>query len=175
MYTNQNNNGSYPYDAEIRSFGGGGAPNQGGFPEGGEPIYPGLGGNPYGEVVRPGGFGSSPNLPAVTGGTGAGTGSGGIGGLLGNFNFGQLKGLVDRLGGIDGVIGTMGKVQKMMASFQQMAPMLKVLIGAFGSKAATKNAGRLSAGSRKRRKRRAPQVRRAGGRRRYGSRGRPRR
>jgi hypothetical protein len=64
----------------------------------------------------------------------------------------------------------------MMASFQQMAPMLKVLLGAFGGKAATKNASRFPAGSRKRRRRSAvPQARRTGGRRRAGSSGRRRR
>lgn len=160
----ENIKGSYPYDVQLRNFSGGGfggAPQggdffgggfggaqqgggifgggAGGFPQGGgffgdEPMYPGLGGNPYSQQIRPGG-----GLPATT--SSSSGAAGGAGGLLGGFNFNQIKTFVERMGGIDGIIGTMSKVQKMVTSFQQMAPMLKLMFGAFGPKAATKNTG----------------------------------
>jgi hypothetical protein len=176
----ENDQGSYPFDAQIRSFGGGpggapqggglfgggpGGPPQGGGLFGGEPMYPGLGGNPYGELIQPGG---GSNLPAVGGGSGGSGGAGGLGNLLGSFNFNQIRTFIERMGGIDGIVGTMGKVQKMVAGFQQMAPMLKLVLGAFGSKkSAARNAGLVRAPrARRRRKKR-------GGRARYGSGKRP--
>jgi hypothetical protein len=38
------------------------------------------------------------------------------------------------MGGIEGVIGTMSKVQKFMGTMQQMAPMLKLVAGSLGVK-----------------------------------------
>ncbi len=46
----------------------------------------------------------------------------------------DLKGVVDRLGGIDGIVTTMGKVQKVVGSITQMAPLIKVLATSFGGK-----------------------------------------
>lgn len=43
----------------------------------------------------------------------------------------DLKGIVDRMGGIDGIVSTMTKVQKVVASVTQMAPLIKVLAGSF--------------------------------------------
>jgi hypothetical protein len=40
------------------------------------------------------------------------------------------------MGGIEGVVSTMGKVQKLMSSVQQMQPMIKLLMSSF-SKAGT--------------------------------------
>ncbi|WP_233476364.1 tyrosine protein kinase [Paenibacillus sonchi] len=58
-------------------------------------------------------------------------------GNLGNLaNMEQIKGIVDRLGGIDGIVSSMGKVQKVMQGFQQMAPMVKLVMGSFGKKKA---------------------------------------
>jgi hypothetical protein len=54
-----------------------------------------------------------------------------------SFNFNQIKGIIDRMGGIDGVMGHVGRIQKFIQSMQQMAPMFKVLMGSFGSKAST--------------------------------------
>ncbi|RAP74394.1 hypothetical protein [Paenibacillus montanisoli] len=49
----------------------------------------------------------------------------------GGFNLANslndLKGVVDRLGGIDGIVTTMAKVQKVVGSITQMAPLIKVL------------------------------------------------
>lgn len=50
-----------------------------------------------------------------------------------SLNLGQVKGFIDKMGGIEGIVGTMTKVQKFMASFQQMAPMIKLLMSSFGS------------------------------------------
>lgn len=46
----------------------------------------------------------------------------------------ELKGFVDRIGGLDGILGTMTKAQKIIGSVQQMAPLVKVMMGTFGSK-----------------------------------------
>jgi hypothetical protein len=56
-----------------------------------------------------------------------------------SFNFGQIKGFIDRMGGIDGVMGHVGRIQKFIQSIQQMSPMIKVLMGSFGGKAVTKS------------------------------------
>lgn len=50
-------------------------------------------------------------------------------GGIGKFSFQDIKGIVDRMGGIDGLLANVGKVQKLMATMQQMAPMLRLLIG----------------------------------------------
>jgi hypothetical protein len=49
-------------------------------------------------------------------------------------NLNEIKGFVDRMGGIDGILSTVTKVQKVMASVSQMAPLVKVLMGSFGKK-----------------------------------------
>ncbi|AOZ93598.1 hypothetical protein [Paenibacillus crassostreae] len=53
-------------------------------------------------------------------------------------NIGELKGVIDRMGGIDGIVSSMGKFQKVMAGVQQMAPMIKLMMGTFG-KGSTKS------------------------------------
>src|SRR5690606_8615643 len=57
-------------------------------------------------------------------------------GLFGNLNLGQIKQLIDRMGGIDGVLNTDGKVQKLVQSVQQMAPLLKLLLPESAAKTA---------------------------------------
>lgn len=47
-------------------------------------------------------------------------------------NIGELKGVIDRMGGIDGIVSSMGKFQKVMSGVQQMAPMIKLMMGSFG-------------------------------------------
>lgn len=49
----------------------------------------------------------------------------------------ELKGLVDRFGGLDGILATVTKVQKVMSTVGQMAPMAKVFTGIFGNKRAS--------------------------------------
>ncbi len=49
----------------------------------------------------------------------------------------QVKNIVNRMGGIQGIVESMGKMQTLFASFQQMAPMLKLLFSSFGSKKAS--------------------------------------
>lgn len=133
------------------------------FPGGGSP-YPGLE-NPY--------MGGISNMPVpytpqtqlisgggagAAGGSGGGSG-GGAGGLLGSLNMNQIKGFVDKMGGIDGIVSTMTRVQKMVSSFQQMAPMLKLLMGSFGAKAAAKSVGKGSSYTRKRQGRKSSKKR----------------
>jgi hypothetical protein len=62
------------------------------------------------------------------------------GGLPFNLsNLSDLKAMVDRMGGIEGVLSTMGKFQKFMTTVQQIAPMIKLFMGNKGNKAATPN------------------------------------
>jgi len=49
-------------------------------------------------------------------------------------NLGEIKGFVDRLGGIDGILNGVTKVQKVVSSVSQMAPLIKVLLGSFSTK-----------------------------------------
>jgi len=74
-----------------------------------------------------GGGGALSGLSSLFGG---GSAAGGASG--GGFNLGQLKTVVDRLGGVEGIVETFGKMQKMVAGVQQMAPMIKLLLGSFG-------------------------------------------
>lgn len=60
------------------------------------------------------------------------------GGLPFNLsNLSDLKAIVDRMGGIEGVLATMGKFQKFMSTVQQVAPMIKLLMGNKGNKTST--------------------------------------
>ncbi|MGG0814268.1 hypothetical protein ABE142_16635 [Paenibacillus alvei] len=45
------------------------------------------------------------------------------------FSIGDIKQVIDRMGGIDGIVETMGKVQKVMNSVSQIAPVAKLLMG----------------------------------------------
>lgn len=121
------------YGPEIRMFG---------EVPGGSP-YPGLE-NPYMGVSNLPVPYYPQNTQIIPGGGagGAGGGSSGGGGLLGSLNFNQIKGFVDKMGGIDGIVSTMTRVQKVVSSFQQMAPMLKLLMSSFGAKAAAKSVSR---------------------------------
>ncbi|WP_044875558.1 hypothetical protein [Paenibacillus sp. IHBB 10380] len=47
-------------------------------------------------------------------------------------SLGELKGVIDRMGGIDGLVSSIGKFQKVMSSVQQMAPMVKLVMGSLG-------------------------------------------
>ncbi|MBD0383313.1 aminotransferase [Paenibacillus sedimenti] len=180
------NGGNVPQVVHTRSFSG--APQIGdGFSQ-----FPGIGGNPFpqgGGLPAPfegggggGFFGGSPsgNTSGFFGGGGSAGGGGGLlGGLFGGgggaggssnplsgLNFKQIAGFVDRMGGIDGIIGTMGKVQKFMNSFQQMAPMMKVLFNSFGKGkvASESNLEDLLPRKRKRRKKSGTARRRSGSR-----------
>lgn len=72
------------------------------------------------------------------------------GGLPFNIsNLNDLKAMVDRMGGIEGVLTTMGKFQKFMSTVQQVAPLIKLFMGNKGGKLATANT---SKGATKRRK-----------------------
>jgi hypothetical protein len=113
--------GGYPYPGLEDPFFGGGAHQ-----------YP----VPYQQPQPPaGGGGLFGGLAGGGTGTGAGAGAGGSS----SFNLNQIKGIVDKMGGIDGIVGTMTRVQKVVASFQQMAPMIKLLLGSFGGAKASAN------------------------------------
>ncbi|BFH11506.1 oligopeptidase [Paenibacillus melissococcoides] len=78
--------------------------------------------------------------------------------LLGNFSMGDLKSMIDRLGGIDGIVETMGKVQKIMSSVQQLMPVAKMFMGTLmpgkggGKKLSTADDGDYEAAPRRRRR-----------------------
>lgn len=78
-------------------------------------------------------------------------------------NLTEIKGFVDRMGGLDGILSTVTKVQKVVGSVSQMAPLVKVFMGSFGkNKSETKDNGSYGGGlSRPRpRKRRTSSVKR---------------
>ncbi|WP_168120346.1 hypothetical protein [Paenibacillus sp. HB172176] len=80
---------------------------------------------------------------------------------LGNLgtlpNLTEIKGFVDRMGGLDGILSTVTKVQKVMGSVTQMAPMVKVLMGSFGKKSISEDDENNSEWKpRRRRRRRRP-------------------
>jgi hypothetical protein len=117
-------------------------------------AYPGLGS--YEPSSLPGESGIVPTLGAEAAETAlalpaaeATTKAGGLAGLLGGLgggggagNIEQIKGIIDRMGGVDGIMNSMGKVQKVMSGFQQMAPMVKLVMGSFGK---NKGSGALAA------------------------------
>jgi hypothetical protein len=67
------------------------------------------------------------------------------------FNFNQIKGIIDRMGGIDGLMGHVTKIQKIIQGMQQLSPMLKLLLGSKARTAAQKNGDGLASPSRRRR------------------------
>ncbi|CAH1221833.1 tyrosine protein kinase [Paenibacillus sp. JJ-223] len=83
---------------------------------------------PYGQNA-PGesfyGSGSGSSGPAVPVQNSSASGSTGFS----LANLGELKGMIDRFGGIDGIISGIGKMQKVVGSIQQMAPMVKLFMG----------------------------------------------
>jgi hypothetical protein len=91
-----------------------------GYPQGGQQqAYPGVG--EYPEAY--GAYGQE-SLP-VPGGAPAKKN------LLSGLNLNEINNMINRMGGIDGILNTMGKVQKLVSSVQQMAPMLKLVAGSF--------------------------------------------
>ena len=54
---------------------------------------------------------------------------------------GDLKGLIDRVGGIDGIVNSVGKFQKVMTGMQQIAPMFKLFAGLGKGKTNSSNDG----------------------------------
>lgn len=120
--------------------------------------YPGLGGGESQFPVQapaaapePASGGILASLFGGGGSSAAGTGS--------SFNIGQLKNMVDRLGGIEGIVETFGKMQKMVQSVNQVAPMLKLLMGAFGKKKSNDTSSGIVAPRRRRRRNRKGSVR----------------
>jgi hypothetical protein len=105
----------------------------GGFPGIGNPGFgpPAVGGDPF-FAAGPPAVVSPTVLPPQIGGIGAGT----AGGSGKGFNIGDIKNFIDRIGGIDGVLNGLGKFQKLMSTMQQMAPLLRLLIGKGGTAAA---------------------------------------
>ncbi|MBE7681502.1 tyrosine protein kinase [Paenibacillus sp. P13VS] len=104
-----------------------------------QPMYPGV--EPYypvyGEVEAsalvpygqgaPGGnlYGGAPVAPPLPVETPAASSSSGFS----LANLGELKGMIDRFGGIDGIMSGIGKMQKVVGGIQQMAPMMKLVMG----------------------------------------------
>lgn len=71
-------------------------------------------------------------------------------------SLGEIKGFVDRIGGIDGILTTVTKVQKVVSSVSQMAPLVKVLMGSFSKKSSSDSDDDDGEWKPKRRKRRKP-------------------
>ncbi|OXM87541.1 hypothetical protein [Paenibacillus rigui] len=92
--------------------------------------------------------GKGGGLASLFSGGGSGSGTGGS-----SFNMAQVKQMIDRLGGIEGIMDTMGKVQKMVQSVQQMAPLVKLLMGSFAKGKKGGDIDELPSDRKKRRKR----------------------
>ena len=74
----------------------------------------------------------SPYLPAVP--AAQPPAKSGAAGLLSKLDFNQIKATIDRMGGIEGILATVSKVQQVMQTVSQFGPMLKMIIPKFGSK-----------------------------------------
>jgi len=122
--------------------------------------YPGLGQQMPSAFSPESSF--SPFLPAATQ-TPSQSGSG----LLSNINFKDIKAIIDRMGGIEGIISTVSKVQKVMQTLQQFGPMLKLLIPKLGTKKAIEPDDDLEDYPIRRRRRRPRNRHRYGSRRRH--------
>ncbi len=87
---------------------------------------------PYGAYPT---YPSSPLTPDTTEEIDVPTGSainpGSFSSLLGNI--GGIRQWIDRMGGIDGVLANVSKMQKLMGTIQQMAPMMKMLMSGWGA------------------------------------------
>lgn len=102
--------------------------------------YPGV--NPYTDVPEAGASSLMPYQPQTLMPDPVVEASPAKAGVLGGLaGLGEIKGFIDRMGGIDGMIATFGKVQKVMSSVQQFAPMAKLIMGALPlvGKASNKN------------------------------------
>ncbi|THF77343.1 hypothetical protein [Cohnella fermenti] len=86
-------------------------------------------------------------------------------GLLNNFNLNDLKGMLDRMGGVEGLLSNVGKVQKFMTTVQQMAPLIKLFMGKKGGSSDDDSEDSYRPRRRRRRRRRSSNRRT----RRYGS------
>ncbi|MGQ8874114.1 tyrosine protein kinase [Paenibacillus sp. TSA_86.1] len=97
------------------------------------PTYPGFaeveasGLVPYGQGGSAGNLyaGATPVVPVVPDPAPASSGSSGFS----LANLGELKGMIDRFGGIDGIMNGVAKMQKVVGGIQQMAPMMKLVMG----------------------------------------------
>ncbi|MGZ9586528.1 hypothetical protein [Paenibacillus marinisediminis] len=50
------------------------------------------------------------------------------------FSLNEIKGAFERIGGVEGIIASMGQAQKVITSVTQMAPMAKLLVGSIFTK-----------------------------------------
>lgn len=118
-------------------------------------IYPGLG-NPGG-FGGPG-FGGDPFLgpPALFNPSAIPPYGGPPKGLF----FGEIKQIVDRLGGIDGILSGIGKFQKFMSAMQQLAPLVRLFVGKAATKAASEGIPNPGYSTRPKRRRRPNRSRR---------------
>lgn len=60
-------------------------------------------------------------------------------GLFSKLDFNQIKSTIDRMGGIDGILATVSKVQKVMQTMQQFGPVLRMLIPKLGAASANRD------------------------------------
>jgi hypothetical protein len=147
--TNRQNIGN-GHDVQIQSFASPVSQDPSFFGGG----YPGLG-----QDFLQGGL----PVPFESGGKAAAGGASSFSSMLNGINVTQIKGFVDRMGGMEGIIGTMTKVQKIMANLQQMAPMLKLLFNSFGKvKSTNTDYDELPLRRRKRRKKSGSAPRKSG-------------
>jgi len=117
----------------------------------GDQMYPGLG-DPF---SPPSLFNNSTGFPSQ--------GSSKFADLMSNLS--EWKQMLDRMGGIDGVLNTVGKIQKIFSTVQQMAPLLRLLIGKNNNVATVEESAEHRFAGRRKRKNRRKTAKRSGRRR----------
>lgn len=103
--------------------------------------------NPYSSFPPSGNFGGNLPVPYQPPAQQASS-------FLGNLPIKDISAFVNRMGGIDGIMSMLNKVNAMFKSVQQMTPMIKLLMGSF-SKAKTADAAPPALRRRRRRRRRS--------------------
>jgi hypothetical protein len=58
--------------------------------------------------------------------------------LSGNLPLGRLQSLIDRMGGIEGILSMVNQIQKIYQTYQQLKPLINTVVGSF-SKTKGKN------------------------------------
>lgn len=113
-----------------------------------QPVNPGQ----YGQWPEQGGYPVPYQAPAGSGGSSGGS----------KFNLNEIKTFIDRMGGIDGIVTSLNKVNGIIQNVQKMAPMIKLLAGSFIKSKAVTNDLDLDTPQRKRKKRRTSTRKRRG-------------
>lgn len=90
------------------------------------PVNPSQGEYPGLQPMHPGPFGQNYPMPYQHPGTLGATGN--------KFNWNDLKAFVDKMGGIEGIMSSLNKMNSIIQNVQKMAPMIRLLASTFAAK-----------------------------------------